>query len=370
MKIVPVEGPILIYEAEFDYSVHATNLSECIVKSVPESHSVILVDDASLEMAPVSDWQIVPFLERDGIYNGFPVSDTQAISELERMRTDGCEFIIFAKPSLYWLDHYARFRRYLCEKFPCVAYRSEPGHALCVIFDLRRARHQSVVAPWRLIGDDEFTYVRPLVPERKLQEAFEQAIRILSESIGLDKIGSYLEFGVFVGTSMATMHAALKRFGLDDVKLFGFDSFKGLPDETTQEDVDWKPGEFSCDLSTTRQFLKERATDPDRVCLIDGWFQDTLNQAAIENYGIGKASIIMVDCDIYASTADALRFCAPLISDQSIIFFDDWNSSGLADRNMGQKQAFDEFLAEHNQLSVDEVESYSDNSAAFSVTRL
>jgi O-methyltransferase len=72
---------------------------------------------------------------------------------------------------------------------------------------------------------------------------------------------------------------------------------------------------------------------------------------------------------MYRSTREALEFCAPLIVDEALIVFDDWNP--LAAQNMGEKRAFDEFLNEHPRLRArDYGVSYAPNAKAFLVTRL
>ena len=50
---------------------------------------------------------------------------------------------------------------------------------------------------------------------------------------------------------MALVWRALHREGmLDCVRLFGFDSFQGMPPEAFSQG--WVPGEFHCTLSATR----------------------------------------------------------------------------------------------------------------------
>ncbi|HEA65402.1 MAG TPA: hypothetical protein ENI07_01060 [Desulfobacterales bacterium] len=67
----------------------------------------------------------------------------------------------------------------------------------------------------------------------------------------------------------------------------------------------------------------------------------------------------MIDCDMYLSAKEALNFCVPLIQDRAIFFFDDWNVLRLADRNLGEKRAFDEFLAANPHLTAKEFSSYN-----------
>jgi hypothetical protein len=48
---------------------------------------------------------------------------------------------------------------------------------------------------------------------------------------------------------------------------------------------------------------------------------------------------------IAASTREALDFCAPLIKDQALVLFDDWNTGNPAAKNPGERKAFEEWLA-------------------------
>jgi len=213
-----------------------------------------------------------------------------------------------------------------------------------------------------------------LVPEQALEASYFEAIRLL-RSKGLD-LGDYLEFGVYSGASLACMHRALRQARMREVRLFGFDSFEGFPEHAKYEDDGaWAPGDFKCDYETTRKFLTVAGVDWRRVTLTKGWFADTLTPEFVRKHDIVKASLIMVDCDLYTSSRQALAFCAPLIRDAAVIFFDDWNASGLADKNMGQKRAFDEFLRAHPHFAATELPSYTsggdwvDNAKVFFVAR-
>jgi hypothetical protein len=83
----------------------------------------------------------------------------------------------------------------------------------------------------------------------------------------------------------------------------------------------------------------------------------------VEEHDIEKASLIMIDCDIYSSSKQALDFCAPLIKDKSIIFFDDWQPG----QNMGEEKAFDEFKEENTHLKVKKFGSYKPSGEIFLV---
>jgi O-methyltransferase len=187
----------------------------------------------------------------------------------------------------------------------------------------------------------------PRILMRELKPKFTKALQVLTDTVGASSVGDYLDFGVCGGTSLACMFQALKEMKLNDVRLFGFDSFEGYPVIAAIDiENELQPGECDSTLSSTTGRLTENGIDWNRTFLIKGWFSDTLNGGLIQNYNIQKASIIMIDCDLYSSAKESLNFCRPLIKDISIIFFGDWHE----DKCVGERRAFEEFLKENEQL--------------------
>jgi O-methyltransferase len=214
-------------------------------------------------------------------------------------------------------------------------------------------------------------YRSPLVPETALERCFRQILAHLVKMEELGNLGDYFEFGVCHGTSMMCMHRALADLELDHVRLFGFDSFEGLPEAARTDDEGlWRPGQFEADLEMTRRLMTEKGADWDRTFLSKGWFSDTLNEALIRRHAIRRASVIMIDCDIYCSAREALAFCAPLIKRRAVIVLDDWNAfrGHLARNNLGEKRAFEEFLVANEHLSAEEMPTYHERAKVFMVT--
>ncbi len=203
----------------------------------------------------------------------------------------------------------------------------------------------------------------PLVPPSRFRESCERAIGLLREQE--HEFGAYLEFGVSAGTSMACMANALHRAGLD-VPIVGFDSFQGMPQEAAEQG--WKPGQYACSLAETRAFLKRSEVDMNRVQLVKGWFDDTLTPASYEELHLEKASVIMVDCDIYSASKDALWYCEPLVKDQAVVIFDDWGWRELEGK-IGQKEAYAEFLAHFSCFESQELDAYRPEAKMFLLTR-
>jgi O-methyltransferase len=210
----------------------------------------------------------------------------------------------------------------------------------------------------------------PLVPTRELEGSYRKALRLLTNGTAHDAVGDYLEFGVYVGTSLLCMHRASRAVGLPSLRLFGFDSFQGLPEETAEEpELRFKPGWFRAGYGVVREHLTRSGIDWDRTVLVPGWYEDTLRPDLAEQLGIEKAGIIMIDCDIYSSARTALSFCAPLIRDRAVIFFDDWPGDGSEARGLGERRAFEELLADDPDLAAEELQPYGPKGRVFLVTR-
>lgn len=209
-----------------------------------------------------------------------------------------------------------------------------------------------------------------LVPERELRAVLAHGLRTLIEREGPDGIGDYLEFGVYNGTSLICTFRELEAHGLNRVRLFGFDSFEGLPHDADQEDEGrWRPGSCRSSLPFTTAVLATEGVDLSRVTLVPGWFRDTLNGETIRRHGIRKASVIMIDCDLYSSSKEALTFCGPLIGDHALILFDEWRPHGLDGKHVGERRAFSEFLQERPEFTAEPFGSYTRRAQAFLLSR-
>ena len=104
-----------------------------ITTLMPEGASFILVDEEQWSAGEfVAGRRRIPFLERDGQYWGCPSDDATAIRDLERLRRWAADYIVFAWPAFWWLDHYSGFGRYLHSQFRCVLQNND-----VVMFDLR-----------------------------------------------------------------------------------------------------------------------------------------------------------------------------------------------------------------------------------------
>lgn len=138
-----------------------------------------------------------------------------------------------------------------------------------------------------------------------------------------------LEFGVYRGDSIRKIRNILD----DTYKIFGFDSFEGLPE-------DW------VGTVCNKGFFSTNGVVPnvDGVTFYKGWFENTLPEylKIAENI-----SLLHIDCDLYSSTKTV--FCAlyPYIKSGTIIVFDEWIYNNSSRFNDHEQRAFYEYIAEH-----------------------
>jgi hypothetical protein len=138
----------------------------------------------------------------------------------------------------------------------------------------------------------------------------------ISQIIGNNTPISYLEFGVYKGTSLLSW---TKLNTNEKSEFIGFDSFEGLPE-------DWlKLGFYSAKRGTFYAEGKPPIIDDTRVEFIKGWFQDTL-PLFLNRFSSNKQIVIHCDADIYSSTMYVLCKMDSNIRRGTVIIFDDFCS--------------------------------------------
>lgn len=120
----------------------------------------------------------------------------------------------------------------------------------------------------------------------------------------------YLEFGVHEGHSILYF-AAQNRSA--DSRFFGFDSFRGLPEDWNS---DFKRGHFD-----TGGLIPE--TSDVRIKFIAGLFQDTLPRFLSAFKPVNRL-IVNIDCDLYTSALYCLTKLDPILPKGAILIFDEF----------------------------------------------
>lgn len=146
--------------------------------------------------------------------------------------------------------------------------------------------------------------------------------------------GDLVECGVGAGSQIAMMirHAHGR-------KVWGFDSFEGIP-FATKDDVT-QPGIGEIDMSkegllqstgitvhsleNVKDNLQKMGVNPEYPNLVQGWFQNTLPLSSKE---IKAISVLRLDGDLYTSTRTSLYWLYEKVVKGGIIIIDDWTLPG------------------------------------------
>jgi predicted O-methyltransferase YrrM len=109
--------------------------------------------------------------------------------------------------------------------------------------------------------------------------------------------GHIFEFGSYKGGSAIFMACLARRF-LQDVQVYSFDTFQGMP--TTDRGIDiHKEGDFrDADLEELRRYVSQVGLN--NLHFVQGRFEDTA-PAALQAAGL--LAMIHIDCDIYSAVA-------------------------------------------------------------------
>ena len=180
--------------------------------------------------------------------------------------------------------------------------------------------------------------------------------------------GSYLEFGVFTGSSfnfaMKVNKKIEKIFGNTDCEFIGFDSFKGFG-EIKKEDEN--PGFtnqiFSVNEEKVLKNIKKCAKGQ-KMRIIKGFYQDTIKNKTAQDLNIDKARVVMIDCDLKESARLALEFIRPAIQEGTIILFDDFVFF-KGNENKGEFGAFNDFRKKYPEILFRRIFDYGYGSSAF-----
>lgn len=158
-------------------------------------------------------------------------------------------------------------------------------------------------------------------------------------------VGDYFEFGLWQGKTFKYAHTMKRRYGVGGMKLRGFDSFAGLPAAERGPDEIWQAGQFAFSRPELERELARSGLCVHEYELVEGFYDTSLDAALagrLQAEGV-KVAIAYIDCDLYESTRDVLRFLDGFLQNGSIVCFDDYyNYKGAPDQ--GEARALAEFL--------------------------
>ena len=198
-------------------------------------------------------------------------------------------------------------------------------------------------------------------------QALHEAFSLAKENSGGHPIGDYYEFGLFRGFTFLEAYKHCQSLGLTETHLFGFDSFEGLPepaDEIDAVDNRFFKGQFACSLSAVKKNLQNNGMNFDKATFIKGFYSDSLTEELRQKHTFGRAAVVLLDCDYYSSTIEALNWLLPYLYNQSILLFDDWFSYGDSNE-LGQQLALQEFLNKNPEFRAEPLMEFRDHGKGF-----
>lgn len=194
--------------------------------------------------------------------------------------------------------------------------------------------------------------------DARIQESFrycalDNAIDVV---VGSQVEGDYLEFGVATGRSFArAYHEIQRRRAYHDVstpiRYFAFDSFEGLPPSDEEaKPKQYRPGAYAVPEASFCANLTAAAVPLDDVVIVKRWYGE-LGARDKAELGLTRAALVHIDCDLYVSARDVLRFVGDLLVDGSVVVLDDYFRHRISEHT-GIRRAWQEFLAENPHIEA------------------
>jgi hypothetical protein len=173
--------------------------------------------------------------------------------------------------------------------------------------------------------------------------------------------GDIYEFGVFTGGSIEFLIKDLDSVAIPIRKIFGFDSFEGIPEEKLDKlnRDEWKVGfcsaakTLNCTKEKAIRYVEERLSPlHSNICLIPGFWDAVLVDELVSRYNMKPASYIDIDGDIYSSAILSLDFMFrnKLVIPGTLIGYDDWGGTMTEHKEFeaGESKAHKEMMEKYN----------------------
>jgi O-methyltransferase len=169
--------------------------------------------------------------------------------------------------------------------------------------------------------------------------------------------GDYYEFGVYQGSSLVSAwlsyrqcrkhldystdlpferRGSVSTFMSSRPSFYGFDTFAGMPQNDEGDDT-LASGSFRAGIEIATARCRAVGLQAPELQLVPGLFADNADRI-----GDRPAAIVHLDCDLHASTRDALRLIGPRLVQGSVLLCDDYDLF-RADNQAGQRRALREF---------------------------
>ena len=153
--------------------------------------------------------------------------------------------------------------------------------------------------------------------------------------------GDLLEAGAWRGGASILMRAVLAAHEVTDRRVWVADSFEGLPPPDLERypadagDRHWTRAELAVSIDDVRRNFARYGLLDGQVRFLEGWFEDTLPSAPVE-----QLAVLRADGDMYGSTMDILRSLEPRVAPGGFVIIDDYGAIEQC------RQAVDDYRAE------------------------
>ncbi len=189
----------------------------------------------------------------------------------------------------------------------------------------------------RLEGKDWPITAESMIGLKRMNQLHEALKEIEKENVP----GDIVETGVWRGGALIFAASFLEIHGIKGRKVFGCDSFEGLPKPSSTYPADLgdshhKYSYLAVSIDQVERNLSKYNVNPDSVKLVKGWFSDTLHQLETE-----KIAILRLDGDMYSSTIEALEALYHKVASGGFVIIDDFSLKGA-------NQAVIDFLNRNN----------------------
>ena len=155
--------------------------------------------------------------------------------------------------------------------------------------------------------------------------------------------GDVYQFGVFTGASLRSLARHYR-----GARLWAFDTFSGMPkvsDHTEGSYIKaWGPGAFNAAGSSrdkVKRLQEEFGAQGHNVSFIVGTYSVSLTTQLPQAMGMRPAMYVDIDCDLYASTLEALDWMLAhnLIIAGTVLGYDDCALTGNRTRSLSTRTA-------------------------------
>jgi O-methyltransferase len=208
-------------------------------------------------------------------------------------------------------------------------------------------------------------YLEVCLEAAQTAESLAQLSRCVRHIVEKNIPGDFVECGVYKGASIICIIRTLQALGVNDRKIWMYDTFEGMPKPDTvdifytqSEQDDWNVKTWErmrradsdvgtsgsnwvyCSIEEAHELILQTGYPEENLLFVKGLVEDTIPGTIPE-----RISLLRLDTDFYRSTKHELNHLYPLLSDRGFLILDDYGGY------RGAQKAADEYIREQR-LSI------------------